>query len=144
MSAGVLPPSEPDKQPEQPEATEEDTKLTKAAQDLVAETPGVSARDRYAIAELVELDPGSLVGSYFHRVENGSIVWDGLVVGDLGGCYLLDVTSGLAGAEQCSAQIVLPLDALFSKDEGYEFRFYDSASDMREAFAEYLTTEGGE
>lgn len=121
---------------------------------LVEELAGTEAeneavRNRAKLAGLVHLSPDSLVGSYFHRVENGEIEWEGIVVGEMQpGMYLLHVTSGLEGAATHHAQVILGLEHLTAKDDGYEFRFYDNEETMRLAYVEFVGPlafkEGGE
>ncbi len=104
------------------------------------EAPATEERDRKALASEVELNPLSLAGSYFHRLENGEIVWDGIVVGEpQPGVYLLQVRKGLDGLERTEAQVLMPLTKMVAADEGYEFRFYDTQGSMVDAYAEFVT-----
>lgn len=109
------------------------------------DAPVAEDRDRRAFAADLPLNPLSLVGSYFHRVENGEMVWQGIVVGEpQAGKYLCQVEGALPGAADAKVQVIVPLDAMLSKDEGYEWRFYDSEQAMVEAFAEWVATAGRE
>jgi hypothetical protein len=103
------------------------------------EAPLTEGRDREKLAAEVELDPTSLSGSWFHRIENGEIVWDGIVVGEpQPGVYLLSVRRGLSHGDETKAQVAMPLTAMTAKDEGYEFRFYDTREQMFDAYAKYV------
>lgn len=102
-------------------------------------------RDRAALAAEVELNPQNLVGSYFHRIENGEMVWGGIVVGEIRSgpedtIYLVHVYGdGLEGSPKAGAQVAITLSRMLAKDEGYEWRFYDTEEAMREAFGWYET-----
>jgi hypothetical protein len=147
----TLPPSEPDEPDKGKGKVEDDDsspELSDAAEEILhGGAEGEKARDRCKLAESVVLDPGSLVGSFFLRLENGEIIWDGMVVAEpQAGQYLLSVR-GLVGALRSPTQVVWALDRMVAKDEGYEFRFYDTREAMLAATAEYLnpiTEEGGE
>lgn len=96
-------------------------------------------RSRKALAGQVELDPHSLFGSYFHRLENGEMVWQGQVVGEpQAGVYLCQISGSLPGTTRQPAQIVAKLDDMLARDEGYEWRFYDTEEAMITAYAEYV------
>lgn len=87
------------------------------------------------------LSPASLVGSFCHRVENGEIVWEGAVLGEPGpGAYLVELTSSLPGQGRLPVQVLATLDSMLAKDEGYEWRFYDSEEAMRSGYAEFVRT----
>lgn len=96
-------------------------------------------RDRLAIAKAVELSPDSLGGSWFHRLENGVMIWDGCVVGEVqAGIYLVAITYGLEGAtEEAKVQLMVDLVTMCAKDPGYEYRFYDSREQMHAARQQY-------
>lgn len=98
-------------------------------------------RSGQVLADDFALSPVSLIGSWFHRLENGMIIWDGLVVGMIGFNVLLEVRSGLDGLDRSTAQVMLNVDKLTAKDDGYEFRFYDDREQMQSAYAEYLVKE---
>jgi hypothetical protein len=101
--------------------------------------PVTDGRERKKLALEVELNPASLVGSTFIRVENGEAVWWGVIVGEpQAGMYLCQVDSGLPGGK---AQVVFSLERMESKDEGYEFRFFDTEEAMRDAFAAMTSAE---
>lgn len=102
-------------------------------------------RDRSALAREVELDPMSLSGSYFHRVENGEIVWAGIVVGEVqAGMYLCQVEQGLEGADRVKVQVIIRIEQMLCGDPGYEFRFYDTEQDMTLAYAVHQAAERNE
>jgi hypothetical protein len=141
--AAKLPPSgdSEEKGTEQDAGEEGGVDALIAAAEADAEAPTTEGRDRKALAAEVELNPQSLVGSYFHRVENGEMVWGGVIVGEVqAGAYLAQVLQGLEGHVTGRAQVIVQIDQMVVKDEGYEWRFYDSENAMREAFAEYLVS----
>jgi len=107
--------------------------------------PEATDRDRRKLASEAGLSIASLIGSWFHTLENGTIIWAGLVVAEVQpGKYLCQVTKGLAGNTTGTAQLVFDLERMLARDEGYEFRFYDREDVQVEAFVEYDLTEGGE
>ena len=92
-------------------------------------------RDRPALAADVELNPESLCGSYFIRVENGDPIWQGCVVAEpQAGVYLCAVTGGLEGPP---AQVLASMDRMIARDPGYEWRFFDTEGAMHDAFAAF-------
>lgn len=141
MSAGSDTPIRP---PSEDGGDESQNELLAGAPTADQEGPTTTDRDRAALAAGAELSPMTLVGSYFHRVENGTMVWQGIVVGEpQAGKYLCQIDGSLPGADRAKVQVVVTLDAMLAKDEGYEWRFYDTAEEMRAAFAEYATTAEG-
>lgn len=96
--------------------------------DQVEETDG---RDRRGLATGVDLDPHSLPGSYFHRVEAGQIIWAGVVVGEpQDGKYLFQVDEGLEGADRgVRPQIPISFDQMLADEPG-TWRFYDTEQDQ--------------
>lgn len=100
---------------------------------------GGPVRDRIDLANRVDLAPDSLCGSWFHRVENGDLIWDGVVVGEVqAGIYLLGITYGLEGAtEETKVQVLCDLVTMVVKDAGYEYRFYDTREQMHDARRQY-------
>lgn len=103
--------------------------------DQVDEPDG---RDRRGTATGVDLDPGSLPGSYFHRVEAGQIVWAGVVVAEpQPGKYLFQVDEGLEGADRgVRPQVPISLDQMLAEEPG-TWRFYDTEQDQVLAGAAY-------
>lgn len=101
--------------------------------------PEGCGRDRKALAAEVELHPGSLVGSWFHKLEADEMVWQGIVVAEpQPGTYLVEVDGSIPGASK--VQRVVCLDAMEGDvEDGFEWRFYDTDEQMREAFAEWST-----
>jgi hypothetical protein len=86
------------------------------------------------------LDPNSMVGSWFHRLENDQIVWQGVVVGEpAGGVYLLSIEFLAPGAE--NVQRLIGLDQMQKDEDGYDWRFYDNEETCRAAYAHWLAFE---
>lgn len=117
-----------------------DDSLT-AMQQLAAASGGVTAppekQGRKAFLAACDLDPGSLVGSWFHRLENDCIVWQGQVVGEpQAGVYLMQIDKLMPGASD--VQRLFKMDVLTNDDDGYDWRFYDSESKARAAYAEWV------
>lgn len=134
MTAAELPPSDED--------DDEPLVVPAAMHDSPPDSP-TAGRDRAGLAEEAELSPMSLVGSYFHRVENAEIVWEGLVVGEVQpGMYLCQITGGLEGADKARVQVVVALTNMTASDVGYEWRFYDTVEARTLAYAEYLVALG--
>jgi hypothetical protein len=78
-------------------------------------------------------DPGSMIGSWFHRLENDEIVWQGVVVAEPAATvYLCQIEKLEPGAE--NVQRLIPLEKMVNDDEGYDWRFYDSRQEALEAF----------
>jgi hypothetical protein len=139
-----LPPSDDEERGEQPEHYDEEAPgygfaTHEGNEDKIPEAPSTEGRDRRKLAAEVELDPMSLVGSYCHRVENGEIVWAGIVVGEVQpGRYLIELDGCLEGAKSRSVQVIQSIDSLLAKDEGYEWRFYNTELAMKDAYAEHV------
>ncbi len=135
MSERQLPAPEPDEQPEV-EATHEGNP------DVIPESPVAEDRNSRGLAADADLNPMSLVGRWFHRIENGTMVWAGIVVGEpQPGKYLIELDRCAEGAKGRSVQVLADLDSMLAKDEGYEYRFYDTESQMQDAYAEYLVAQ---
>jgi hypothetical protein len=91
------------------------------------------------------LSPSSLVGSWFHRLENDAIVWQGVVVG-MGGqlpqegpVYLCQIDRLDQGAE--GVQRLIPLSRMVNDEDGYDWRFYDSQAEAKAAYAAWIAAE---
>jgi hypothetical protein len=108
-----------------------------------ADTPEqlvVKDRLEFVTDESFSLNPLSLVGSWFHRLENDVIEWQGVIVGEPGsGLYLCHVQRMAPGAEK--VQVIVPVKAMTLADEGYEWRFYDSEAKALAAYQEWLLHE---
>jgi hypothetical protein len=90
-------------------------------------------RCRKAFIEDCDLDPNSLVGSWFLALENGSVVWKGVVVGQPAPTtYLVQVDTLEQGV--IDAQRLVTLDQMSNADDGYDWRFYDTEEGARDAF----------
>jgi hypothetical protein len=102
-----------------------------------------SGKDRKALVtdEDFEFSIASLVGSWFHRLENDRMVWQGVVVAEpQPGVYLLQVDKLDAGAE--NVQRLATMAQLTTDDDGYDWRFYDSENQARSAYARWVASEG--
>ena len=87
-----------------------------------------------------EFSPGSLVGSWFHRLDNDRMVWQGAVVAEVApGTYLLQIDRLDAGAD--NVQRLVPLTALTNDEDGYDWRFYDSEREAQIAYAAWIAAE---
>jgi hypothetical protein len=80
------------------------------------------------------LNPNSRVGSWLHVLDGEEIVADGVVVGEpASGIFLVEMTEkGMRFQRLYSVRSML-------EDSPAEWRFYDSDSEMREAYASWLT-----
>jgi len=109
--------------------------------DLAAPNPDVptnEGRDRKALVNAAPLNPLSLSGSWFIKVQTDEdgideAVWFGVVVADVGTvsdpAYLLQIEQGKGLA---NPQIPVPLEELYPDPESKtEFRFFDSEELMR-------------
>jgi len=98
-------------------------------------------RDRATFVAGVDLDPASLVGSWFHRLVDGDMVWQGVVVGEpQPGVYLVQIDRLDIGAER--VQRLIPIQRMAADDhDGEEWRFYDDDERARIAFAAWVATE---
>lgn len=133
MTEAKLPP------PDESEGSDKEKQPSERSEDAAPEMPVTEGRSRKALADEVELSPGSLVGSYCHRVENGRITYAGQVVGEIQpGKYLvqIDLFEGVK-----DVQVVYPLEEMLAKDVGYEWRFYDTREAMQEAYVQYAVEE---
>jgi hypothetical protein len=100
----------------------------------------VRSRVAFVSGEEFSLNPHSLVGSWFHRLENDQIVWQGVVVAEPAqAVYLLNVEFLDEGAT--NVQRLMKLDQLTNDDDGYDWRFYDTREDAVAAYASWLAFE---
>jgi hypothetical protein len=84
------------------------------------------------------LVPVTLVGSWFLRLENGDVVWQGAVVAEpQAGVYLVHIDRQEPGVE--NVQRLVTLQQMATDDDGYEWRFYDSEELARNAYAASIT-----
>jgi hypothetical protein len=100
--------------------------------------PAELRRDRRGQLELedFELNPMSMVGSFFHRTDGGYPAEEGMVVAEpQPGHYLLDVRAAtglkLQGAV-AQTQRLVKIDAMLGDGE---YRFYDTEEQMRSGFS---------
>jgi hypothetical protein len=97
--------------------------------------------DRLAwVRDLDALDPTSLVGSWFHRVVNGELNWQGSIVAQVDkDKYLAHITSAVDMPD--NVQLVIDVAEMVFKDEGYEWRFYDTEDKAQLAYIAWLSQE---
>lgn len=79
----------------------------------------------------------SLVGSWFHRLEDDEVVWLGLVVAEpKAGTYLVEIESeNLTGVQK-----LVTIEKMV-KDEDGDWHFFDTETRARCAYAEWLVGE---
>jgi hypothetical protein len=100
----------------------------------------VGSRKAFVTDEEFSLVPVTLVGSWFHRLENGEIVWQGVVVAEpQAGVYLVQLDRQEPGVE--NVQRLVTLQQMATDDDGYEWRFYDSEELARNAFGASITAK---
>jgi hypothetical protein len=85
---------------------------------------------RLEVARDVQLDPNSLVGSWFHKLDGyGDILWQGAVVGEIQpGIYQLELFDWIEGR---GYQVVVALTDMLHGNPEQEWRFYDTEERMR-------------
>jgi hypothetical protein len=102
----------------------------------------MSKQTRAEYVQTIDLDPQSLVGSWFHMVEDEEIVWQGVVVGEpQAGVYLCQIDRLGLGVER--VQKLIDLNTMIGLEDDQtsrEFRFYDDADTARVAYANYVAT----
>jgi hypothetical protein len=125
-----------------PEAGETERLVLKSRRDLLrGELAESQLPDDYEFS----LDPSTLVGSWFHRLENDEIVWQGCVVGmagalwDDGPVYVFEIDVLDVGAEH--VQRLMPLRRLVNDEDGYDWRFYDSEDKAKAAYVAWVATK---
>jgi hypothetical protein len=89
------------------------------------------SRSRYDDIKACSLDPTSLVGSYFHRLDGAErLMWQGIVVGEpQPGIYLVQLFDWVG--ERGHQRVVTILD--ITQGDG-EWRFYDTEEWMALAY----------
>ena len=107
---------------------------------LPGDGPGSATRRAFVEDASFEFSPGSLVGSWFHRLENDVMVWQGVIVAEpQAGVYLAEIDT--LGPGTRNVQRMLTIQALTVDEEGYEFRFYDSEPAAKSAYAMWVASE---
>lgn len=120
--------------PELPPADESPEDSERSENEVTEEGELPAGRDRGEIAREIDLNPLSLVGSWFHRIEGDEVLWDGVVVGEVQpGKYLLEIRRGLG--ERVGPQVVMPIEELGG------FRFYDTEEKMTQAYVEFVVSQ---
>jgi hypothetical protein len=83
--------------------------------------------------------PKTLVGSWFLRLENDDVIWKGVVVAEPAhATYLVQIDKLDEGAE--NVQRLIPLERMVNDDDGYDWRFYDSEAEARNAYVAWTTS----
>lgn len=103
-------------------------------------SPG-TGRNRKDYVSVCELSAETLVGSWFHALEEDVIVWQGIVVAEpQPGVYLLHVDTLEPGAR--NVQRLVGLEKMVDdEDNASDWRFFDTEEQARNAYAEWLITE---
>lgn len=84
------------------------------------------------------LSPASLVGSWFHKLEDDQVVWQGLVLAEpQPGLYLVELLDWTQG--QARYQRIVRVESMTSEEP--EWRFYDSDEWMRRGFEDPSAAE---
>lgn len=95
-------------------------------------------KGRRAGLEGMELNPTSLVGSWFHRVTDGEVDWQGVIVSEPApGVFLVEVDRSIKGIDVL--QTLVPIREMIEGE--HEWRFYDADHTMREAYAAWVAHE---
>lgn len=108
----------------------------------VAGAPAPSSKTRMALLADPEFEftPMSLIGSWFHRLENDEMIWQGAVVAEPAReTYLLEVAQLAPGAK--NVQRLMGLEQMLNDEEGYDWRFYDSKESADAAYVAWVSTE---
>ena len=102
------------------------------AADNQARAPRPGRRQGVADAAF---NPNSLVGSWLHILDGEEIVAEGIVVAEPStNIYLVELT-----IEGRKVQRLYPVRLMLEDETQAEWRFYDSDSEMRDAYAAWLT-----
>lgn len=95
-------------------------------------------RDRMEAARTCELAPHSLVGSWFHKLDDEVMVWQGIIVGEpQAGVYLLEIEQ-IGDAKK--VQRLVTLRSMVEAEKA-EWRFYDTDEEMRLAYTRWAQSE---
>jgi hypothetical protein len=85
------------------------------------------------------LVPETLVGSWFHRLEDDEIVWQGVVVAEpQPGVYLVQIDKQEPGVE--NVQLLISLHRMLEDETGADWRFYDTEDRASNAYAHWMST----
>jgi hypothetical protein len=105
------------------------------AGDTRIEEAAGKSRKGWIVSPDFAFNPASLVGSWFHSLENDEIVEQGVVVAEpQPGVYLVQLDKLAPGAEQ--VQVLMTLDTMVSNEN----RFYDNENEARSAYALWVAT----
>jgi hypothetical protein len=120
---------------------DDDNSLREAIAQMAAQAveQAAGSRKEFVTSERFVLVPETLVGSWFHRLENGEIIWQGVVVAEpQPGAYLVQIDRQEPGVE--NVQRLIGLESMLADDDGYDWRFYDTEEQAQNAFARSLST----
>jgi hypothetical protein len=118
--------------------TEAEQPIIKRRKDLV--TAGTSTESRLPDHFEWSFNSSSMVGSWFHRLENDRMIWQGVIVGEpQPGTYLIQIDRLDLGAE--NVQRLVSIKTMLNDEDGYDWRFYDSETDAKSAYAAWIATE---
>jgi hypothetical protein len=107
-----------------------------AAQAVAANSGG---RKAFVTDDDFQLVPDTLVGSWFHRLENDAVVWQGVVVAEpQPGVYLVQIDKQEPGV--WNVQRLVALQTMLVDDDGYDWRFFDSEELAQNAYAHWMST----
>jgi hypothetical protein len=122
------------------EGDDDGQSVSQLAAQMAAKNVAASGSRKALVTDAdFQLVPETLVGSWFHRLENGEMIWQGVVVAEpQAGVYLVQIDHQEPGAR--NTQRLIPLMAMINDDDGYDWRFYDTENEARSAYAEWLTT----
>jgi hypothetical protein len=100
----------------------------------------VKSRKEFVTADEFSFNPATLVGSWFHRLENDLMVWQGVIVAEpQPGVYLAQIDRLDLGAE--NVQRLVTMAQLTADEDGYDWRFYDTEAEAKSAYAAWVATE---
>jgi hypothetical protein len=109
--------------------------IAEMAKQAVALNSG--GRKAFILDDAFQLVPASLVGSWFHTVENDEVVWQGVVVAEpQPGVYLVQIDKLEPGVMH--VQIIVGLREML--DDTHDWRFYDSEELAQNAYALWMST----
>jgi hypothetical protein len=115
---------------ERAKAERQDTEAEELQEQAQAAIGELETRTREKSVQECALAPLTLVGSWFHKLEAGRIVWQGSVVAEVQpGCYLLELHNWQD--ERSAHQRLVTIKDIAEQEPGFEYRFYDSVEWMR-------------
>lgn len=134
---GKQPPAPP---PTKTGGDDGDGDFAKQVAQKVVDDATSKTRKGFVVDDGFEFHPSSLVGSWFHRLENDRMIWQGVVVAEpQPGKYLVQIDKLDVGSE--NVQRLVTLEAMVNDEDGYDWRFYDTENEARSAYAQWVATE---